>query len=62
MTGHFHTTSSDKLWKNPRVARLSLVVLFAQDAMEEVVKVKGDVPRWEFYDFLGLFSLETQVA
>jgi len=29
-----------------RVARLSLVVLFAQDAMEEVVKVKGDLPRW----------------
>ena len=28
-----------------RVARLSLVVLFAQDAMEEVVKLKEDVPR-----------------
>ena len=48
---HFHNTSSDKLWKSRRVARLSLVVLFAQDAMEEVVKVKGDVPRWEFHDF-----------
>ena len=28
-----------------RVARLSLVVLFAQDAMEEVVKLKEDEPR-----------------
>ena len=51
VSGHFHNTWSDKLWKSRRVARLSLVVLFAQDAMEEVVKVKGDVPRWYFYDF-----------
>ena len=39
-----------------RVARLSLVVLFAQDAMEEVVKVKGDLPRWDFDHILTIFG------